>query len=286
MPRPPSEATVARRVKAALEIGVTDCVELDGGKVGRVHHCDLASGRTIVAKTGVTPLTVEARMLAYLDEHGLPVPGVQYASDALLCLEYVPGESTLTPAVERDVARRLAALHGRTAPEYGFPFDTLSGPYRQPSPRTDSWVTFFREHRLEQLGRAARDEGTLPREAFDRLEALWGDLGSLVPDDPPASLLHGDVWAENLRCRNGTVRAFLDPACSYGHAEVELAYADLVGFGEALFETYETERPIAEEFWEHRRDIYALYPLLEHVRYFDADRYREELYGTLARLGY
>jgi fructosamine-3-kinase len=286
MPRPWSEATVTRRVEATLETAVAECVELDGGEVGRVHRCELADGRTVVAKTGNTPLTVEARMLEYLGEHGLPVPEVSYASDTLLCLEYVLGEGTLTPGIERDVARRLAALHGNTVSRYGFPFDTLSGPYRQPNPRTDSWVAFFRERRLEHVGRAARDGGSLPAAAFARLEALCSDLGSLIPDDPPASLLHGDVWARNLCCRDGTVQAFLDPACSYGHNEVELAYADLVGFGDAFFETYETERAIDEGFRKRRRDVYALYPVLEHVRYFDADRYREELDATLARLGY
>ena len=286
MPGSESEATVARRVEAALGTDVTDCAELDGGEVGRVHRCNLLSGRTIVAKTGPTPLTVEARMLRALDEHGLPVPAIYYASDALLCLEYVPGESILTPAVERDVARHLAALHERTASEYGFPFDTLSGPYRQFNPWTDSWVTFFREHRLGYLCRAARDEGALPTTVFDRLEALCSELASLVPDDPPASLLHGDIWADNLRCRNGAVQAFLDPACFYGHAEVELAYADLVGFSEAFFEAYDAERSIDEGFRKHRRDVYVLYPLIEHVRYFDADRYREELEEALARLGH
>ena len=284
-----SETIVARRVGAALRVPITECVELDGGEVGRVHRCELTDGRTVVAKTGATPLTVEARMVEHLGARGLPVPAVQYASDALLILAYVAGESGgdhLTASAERDVARHLAALHANTESHYGFPFDSLSGPYRQPNPWTDSWVAFFREHRLLHVARAARDDGTLPRKAFSRLDALCDDLGSLIPDDPPASLCHGDVWANNLIHRDGTVQAFLDPACSYGHDEVELAYADLVGFGDAFFETYRDERGIDDGFDQCRRDVYALYPLLEHVRYFDTDRYRDEVARTLDRLGY
>jgi len=283
------ETTISHRVEAALETTVTECVELDGGEVGRVHRCRLADGRTVVAKTGDTPLTVEARMMEYLDARGLPVPEVHYTSDALLVLEHVAGESGgahLTAATERDVARHLAALHTNTESHYGFPFDSLSGPYRQPNPWTDSWVVFFREHRLLYVARAARDEGTLPSKTFSRLEGLCKDLGSLIPDDPPASLLHGDVWANNLIHRDGEIRAFLDPACSYGHDEVELAYADLVGFGDAFFGTYRDERGIDDGFRSRRRDVYALYPILEHVRYFDTDRYRDELVRVLDRIGY
>ena len=280
---------IKSRVETALDTEVTDCVELNGGEVGRVHRCELADDRAVVAKTGGTPLTVEARMLENLDAHGLPVPTVHYASDALLVLAYVGGESGqghLTASTERDVARHPAALHANTNPRYGFPFDSLSGPYRQPNPWTDSWVAFFREHRLLHVAKAARDEGKLHSSVFSRLEALCDDLASLLPDDPPASLLHGDVWANNLVHRDGQIRAFLDPACSYGHAEVELAYADLVGFGDAFFEAYRDERRIDDDFWNRRRDVYALYPLCEHVRYFDAERYREEVARTLDRIGY
>ena len=272
-------------VASALGTDVDAAVELDGGEVGSVSRVTLADGRTVVAKRGATPLTVEARMLRVLDEHGLPVPGVEYASDALLVLEDLPGEGAVTPAVERTVARHLATLHDVTADRFGFPFDSLSGPYRKPNPWTDSWVPFYREQRLLPLARATRDECRLSPAAFDRLRALAADLDTLLPDDPPASLIHGDVWAENLVVGEDGV-TFLDPACAYVHAEVELAYVDFVGFGDAFFETYRAERGIDGGFRERRRDVYALYPLLEHVRYFDEERYRDLLSAALDRLGY
>jgi fructosamine-3-kinase len=276
---------IERAVEAALGVGVDAVVELDGGEVGTVSRVSLSDGRTVVAKRGETPLTVEARMLGVLDDHGLPVPTVEYASDALLVLEDVPGEDPVTPAVERTVARHLARLHEVTTDRYGFPFDSLSGPYRKPNPWTESWVSFYREQRLLPLARATRDECRLSPSSFDRLRALAADLDSLVPDDPPASLVHGDVWAENLVV-DGDAVTFIDPACAYVHAEVELAYVDFVGFGDAFFETYRAERGIDRGFWDRRRDVYVLYPLVEHVRYFDDDRYRDKLSVALDRLGY
>jgi fructosamine-3-kinase len=341
---------IAHAVVTALggsqrEVTVADWTELDGGQVGRVLRIDLETNdgeandgeandvdteataaehdtaipETVVAKTGDTPLTVEARMLEVLADAGLAVPSVYYASDALLVLEHVAGEtpSDLAPDVQRDTARHLAALHDTapadippadtapaniapantthhdTAPDstnanghYGFPFDTLSGPYHQPNPWTADWPTFFREYRLEHVANAARDEGKLTPDLATRVAELCADLDELLPQDPDAALLHGDVWRENLLVADGEITAFLDPACSFGHAEVDLAYADWVGFGEPFFDAYDTARGIAPEFRDHRRDVYVCYPLLEHIRYFDADRYREQLSTTLTELGY
>ena len=169
-------ASVADAVGRAVGAETTGATTLDGGMVGNVHRVDLADGRAVAAKAGSTPLTVEARMLRYLGDRGLPVPDTLYASDALLVLEFVAGDGPMGPAAARDAGRRLAALHDRTADEYGFPFDTLSGAYHQPNPWTDSWVAFFRDHRLRHVARAARDEGSLPPALCDRVEALCADL--------------------------------------------------------------------------------------------------------------
>ncbi|WP_276300815.1 fructosamine kinase family protein [Halorussus lipolyticus] len=285
-----AESDISTAVEDALGVSTISVAELDGGEVGRVHRVSLADGRTVAAKTGDTPLEVEAFMLSVLGDHGLAVPEVFHAGDDLLVLEYVEGDGEFGPDAQRDVARRLAALHEETPRKalgrFGFPRDTLSGPYRQPNPWTDSWVAFYRDHRLRRMAEAARDEGLLSASLSDRLDALADDLGSWLPDSPRPSLIHGDVWAENVVARDGEVRAFLDPACYVGHAEIELAYADFAGLGEAFFETYDRERGLDSGFFEGRRAVYQLYPLLEHLRYFEDDRYARKIETRLTDLGY
>ena len=298
--------SLGERAADVLESEVESVAELDGGEVGRVARVTLADGRTVAAKTGETPLGVEAFMLDVLADRGLPVPGVYHRDDDLLVLEYVEGDSEITPAVERDAARLLAALHGErpadrdgpnggatggsngdAAGRYGFPRDTLTGPYRQPNPWTDSWVAFFRDRRLRHFARKAREAGVLSGKLGDRIDALAGDLSSLLPDDPPPALIHGDVWANNVLASDGRVRAFLDPACYFGHAEVEHAYVAFAGsFGDAFFETYDEARGIDPGFGEGRRAIYQLVPLLEHLLYFEDDRYAMKIADRLADLGY
>lgn len=273
-----------RRVGAALGAGVRSLTELDGGMIGTVHRVDLDDGRTVVAKTGETPLTVEARMLRYLDDHGLPVPDVLSASDSLLVLSYVEGESLITPAVERDAAERLATLHATTADRFGFPFDTLTGPVTQPNPWTDRWVEFYRDQRLRPVRARCRDEGPLDDPLDERLGTAVERLPDLLVEPPAPALIHGDVWENNLLTDGDRIRAFLDPACYYGHPEVELAYVDWTDtFGTPFFERYEECRGIRNGFFAERRYAYRLYPLLVHLLLFGSP-YEGELAAILDEL--
>lgn len=277
-------------VEAALGAPVVARRELDGGMIGRVYRVELADGRTVVAKTGGTPLAVEGRMLRYLARHAeLPVPDVYHADDDLLCIEFLPGESTITPAVERDAAAHLAALHGVTADAFGFPFDTLTGPVPQPNPRTDRWIPFYRDKRLEHVLALAEgdEESALTPSLAARVRAVCAELSDLIEEPAAPALIHGDVWRTNLLTDGERVVAFLDPACYFAHPEVELAYADWTDtFGEPFFERYRRERGVdLDGFFERRRHVYRLYPLLVHVHLF-GESYVEPLEATLARLGY
>jgi fructosamine-3-kinase len=278
--------TLRRRVVAAVGGRVTGVERLEGGMVGTVHRVDFAERPSLVAKTGDTPLDVEARMLRYLARYtSLPVPTVEYADTDLLVLELVEGDTTHDPAVERDAATRLAALHDHTAGAFGFPFDTLTGPIDQPNRWTASWVDFFREHRLGHLTTLAHDAGSLARETAERLEDVAADLDTLLVEPARPALLHGDVWTENVLAHDGRVRGFLDPACYYGHPEAELAYVAWTGtFGDPFFERYRDRRAIAPGFAE-RQPVYQLTALVVHVHLFGGE-YRRALDRTLSALGY
>ena len=89
----------------------------------------------------------------------------------------------------------------------------------------------------------------------------------------------------NILVEGGRVAAFIDPAISYSHAEVELAFGTLFGtFTERFFDAYRSARPIDDGFFEARRDLYNLYPLLVHARLFGAG-YLAQIDATLRRFG-
>ena len=115
---------------------------------------------------------------------------------------------------------------------------------------------------------------------------MAADLDALITEPSAPRLVHGDVWGANLRVRDGRVVAFLDPACYYAHPEVELAYIDWFdGAGAAFFDAYDDRRGIDPGFFEQRSPIYALFPLLEHVRVFGS-AYVSAVQDALETLGY
>lgn len=259
--------------------------ELSGGCVGEVYRLALADGAMVVAKIGAG-LEAEGFMLGYLAEHtALPVPKVLYSADDLLVMDWIDGRDGLPEEAQGDAAELLVALHSVTAPCYGLERDTVIGGLRQPNPWTERWLDFFRDQRLLYMAGEALVGGRLPPALMPRLERLAARLGEWIDEPELPSLIHGDAWSGNVLCRDGRVVAFIDPAIYFADAEIELAFGTLFGtFGQRFFQTYEALRPLRPGFWEARRELYNLYPLLVHVRLFGGS-YVAQVEATLGRFG-
>jgi fructosamine-3-kinase len=264
---------IRQEVAALIGHTVTDIAPLGGGCVSAVYEVRLDDGRRLVVKhdeAGAGTLPVEAFMLRYLAERtALPVPAVPAVNERLLVMAYAPGASRFDDEAEGHAAELLAALHGLTAPTFGFERDTLIGGLRQPNPPTVSWLAFFAEQRLVYMAGEAARAGRLPATTRARVERLAGRVGEWLAEPARPALIHGDVWTTNVLARGGRITAFLDPAIYFADAEIELAFIGLFGtFDRAFYERYHALRPITPGFFEERRDLYNLYPLLVHVRLF------------------
>jgi fructosamine-3-kinase len=102
-----------------------------------------------------------------------------------------------------------------------------------------------------------------------RVEKLCGQLDRWITAPDAPRLIHGDMWTGNVLVKGGRIAAFVDPALYYADPEIELAFATLFGtFGDSFFRRYGELRPIRPGFFEARRGLYNLYPLLVHVRLF------------------
>ncbi|MFU1783611.1 fructosamine kinase family protein [Haloarcula japonica] len=281
-----TKATVLQRVSSVLDADAHDATELDGGEVGSVYRVAFRDRPDAAVKVDDSPLGIEAAMLQYLDrDTPLPVPDVLHVEPELLVLSFVRGDGRFGERAERDLARHVASLHDISADAFGFPFDTLSGPFSQPNPWTESWIDFFREQRLRPFADAARNDGTLPTADFDRIQRLAETLDSRLVEPAKPSLLHGDIHPGNAVVADGTVRAVLDPAIYFGHAEVDLAYVDrLDSMGAAFYDEYQRHRDISAGYFEERRDVYVAFHALENVRFFGEDGL-PRLDSALNRLG-
>jgi fructosamine-3-kinase len=274
------------RLAAALGSPVLHSERLGGGSVAAVWRADLADGRRVVVKLG-KELALEAWMLEWLArETAAPVPRVLHAEDDLLAMSYVDGRPGLDgAAAERHLAAIVASLHGRRGARFGFERDTAIGGLRQPNGEMEAWVDFFRDRRLLFMAREATAAGRLPMSLVTRIERLAGRLERFLPTDAVPALVHGDLWHGNVLARGERVLALVDPALSFADPEIELAFMTLFGsVGETFFAAYAERRPLAPGFFEERRDLYNLYPLLVHARLFGG-AYVAEVDATLARLG-
>ena len=281
---------VAEGIEASLGKRLLSARPMGGGCIGEVYRAELADGSVVVAKVdreGESHLEREAFMLRYLREKSeLPVPEVYHGSETLLLMEFIEGSSRFSDGAERHAAELLADLHGIEVETYGFERDTLIGSLNQPNPPSENWVEFFREQRLMYLARVAHDAGRLPPEDLKRVERLAERLEDLIGEPNPPALIHGDVWSGNVLAKGNEISAFLDPAIYHADPEIELAFINMFNsFGEPFFERYEEIRGIREGFFETRRDLYTLYPLLVHT-YFFGGSYLSSVQSILSRFGF
>jgi fructosamine-3-kinase len=284
-----AEGIVAEGVLAHLGERLRDVCPLGGGCIGEVYRAELEDGTPLVAKVdraGESHLEREAYMLRYLREKtDLPVPEVFHGSETLLLMEFVEGTNRFSEEAEHHAAELLAALHGITAGGYGHERDTLIGSLDQPNPSTASWVEFFRERRLLYAARVAHGAGRLPEEDLIRVGHLADRLEDLIGEPNSPALVHGDAWRGNVLAKGGRISAFLDPAIYHADPEIELAFISLFNsFGDAFMQRYDEIRPIREGFFEKRRDLYNLYPLLIHTYYFGGG-YLGSVRRVLGRFG-
>ena len=262
-------------IERACGAPVVGTASLSGGCVADVREVRLGDGRFVVAKIGGpgASLDIEGRMLGYLaSRSGLPVPEVLHAQPDLLVMERIEHDGLAGEGMQRHASELLAALHD-IGPEqpgmYGLDFDTMIGPLAQQNAWGGDWAKFFGDMRLRVMADDAARSGGIGSALAARVHALADRVDDLIGEAGAPGLIHGDAWGGNILAHQGRVRALIDPAVYYADPEIELAFGTLFStFGDAFFERYGQLRPIRAGFFEVRRDLYNLYPLLVHARLF------------------
>jgi fructosamine-3-kinase len=237
---------------------LADSRQVSGGLVCQVESGRLADGRRAVVKRCPYPAEVEADGLRALAAAGAPVPAVLGVGEHVLVLALVEG-----PEDWEGLGRAVARMHRSVGPAYGWHRDNSGGLTVQHNGWSERWPEFFVERRV----RAHLHDPQVPRALRQRLDrACDGPLQALLPDRPPASLTHGDLWLGNVVAG----RWLVDPAVSYADRELDLAFMQMSGsLPRALFEGYLAEWPV-EEGYERRRPALQLHKLLNNLRHFGA----------------
>lgn len=248
--------------------GLLEIVALPGGAVAETWLVMFSNGPPLVAKTmkdvphGLFGL--EASGLDALRASGcVRTPDVLANHEDLLLLERLqPAEDD--PRYWDRLAADLAALHASTVhSQFGWTHDGYLGRLAQRNGWTAGGHEFFAEHRLLRYLEEPMTQRALTHQDQRALERLCDRLTSLIPD-MPAVLTHGDLWSGNLLAAPDGRPALIDPAVSYGWAEVDISMM----WGERrppgsnhFFERYREIQPLAPG-WEARMPILHLRELL------------------------
>ncbi len=248
----------ARRVAEVTGVGMSRIERLAGGDLAEILLISWPDGRRSVAKAG-PDVGIEASMLRALGGAGVKVPTLESESETMLLLEYVPNDRVFNAHAWSSLGEALAHLHAVHGEHYGWPADYAHGSVLLDNREQENWPDFWANQRLSSVA------ALLDRPWRDRVDRLAERLGSLLPAAPRPTLLHGDLWSGNILVEAGRLAAFIDPACYYGHAEVDLAMLTLFDTPPTCFwEAYGALEP----GWETRRTLYQLFPALVHLRLF------------------
>lgn len=238
-------------------------VEAGGRRFFLKTHTDRIPHMFEAEALGLERLSAAARSL------GCPTP-IAHSDEpgsSFLLMDFVetghPGRD-----FEQRLAAGLAEVHARARERrFGFPVDGTCGRTPQANGWCDSWVEFFASRRLEPQIALARERG-LGRDDLRVLERLAARLADLLPDRPPASLVHGDLWSGNVLCDTAGRPVLVDPAPSYAHAEYEFGMTVLFGgFSQLFYRAYDATAGL-EPGWRERAEIYSVYHLLNHFHLF------------------
>jgi fructosamine-3-kinase len=213
----------------------------------------------------------EAMGLKELQSTGeVHVPDVLYYNqesdkEQFLVLSYVSG--SIESGTEAKLGRQLARMHQVTKSFYGLSYDNYLGTIPQKGERDLNWAEFYRDKRLKSQIEMASKKGYLSDEKKERHLQLLSHLKKWIPDDPGASVLHGDLWGGNWIAGSNGEPYLIDPAVVYGDREMDLAMTALFGgFGSDFYEAYESEADskLNREIWP----LYQLYYLYMHLNTF------------------
>jgi fructosamine-3-kinase len=247
----------ARKVADLTGVAEDRLERLAGGDLSEVLLVPRA-GPPLVAKGGPNA-PAEAAMLRALAGAGAKVPAVEAEYDTILLIDHIPNDGVMSPNTWWEIGEAVARLHGERGVAYGWPVDYALGTVALDNREGRDWPRFWGEQRLLAAS------SLLDRPWRVRVEALVRRLGDLIPSQPPPAFLHGDLWAGNILVEGGRLAALIDPACYYGHAEVDLAMLCLFSTPPPEFWTAYGGRP---EGGEERLPVYQLFPALVHFRLF------------------
>ncbi|KYF64441.1 homoserine kinase [Sorangium cellulosum] len=263
----------ARRIGALYGLEIADVRGLLAGSVNSNFALTLADGRgqvflRVYEEQQLAAASREARMLEHLAAGGVATPQplrrrdrapgsegaafiAQHAGKPVALFPWVAGDSLCQARVTPDATRRVGSALARVH-LVGASFEGASA---------SRFDLDGLDQRLQGLRAHAGDAPALPPEVAAAVDELTGRLERIRAATPrtsgPETLIHGDLFRDNVLWQDGEISALLDfESASRGSAAFDLAVTMLAWcFGDdldpalaaALAAGYTSVRPLSAE---------------------------------------
>ena len=198
-------------------------------------------------------------------------PKIYSKSDDYLIMSYIINDGNNPNITRKDFLDAIIKIHSFSDNKYGFGFDTQLGGLKQINTINNNWVEFYGEKRLGYIFNLINRSNSMDSSINNKIELLLKNLKNFIPQNPKASLLHGDMWEGNILFNEKKFVAFIDPGTFYGHNELEIAYLtwfnpDFIKNG--FLEKYNEIIKIDKDF-KYYEPVYQLYYSLLNVHLWD-----------------
>lgn len=263
---------------------------LPGGHVNTTLCLTTRDGQKSVLK--ISPHRVdrsyerEAHQLKRMRDCGVPVPEVYAAKTGTLdhpfsyiLLEFVEGVD-LAEAKKHCAADAFDRLQERLADIVATMHDATREAYCKvtdgETKEFATWPAFYREV-YDTIWHEAEKSPHLPHKCRKQIGRVHERLERLIAHGDVPRLVHWDLWSSNLLARPDSdgewhIAALLDPNCKFAHAEAEIAYMELFHtVTPAFMKRYQARHKLEGDYYQFRRPVYQLYPMINHLRLFGAE---------------
>ncbi len=191
----------------------------------------------------------------------LPVPEIvhhNFSRDIIdrdyLIMEYLQGNSGFFD--EEELGRFVKQLHAIKGDECGYP--------DRAAPTGKSWPDIFHTY-FELIFRDCLSCSVIDNDEYDHFLSIYRQHRETIADVYP-SLLHLDLWTQNILTADGRITAILDfDRGLYGDPELEFAVLDTYGYSSPeFFKGYGKPRP-ADSKAQIRQRLYIVYELIKYA---------------------
>jgi len=195
------------------------------------------------------------------EQTNIPAPEIVYHDFSrntvdrdYLIMEYLQGNSC--PFDERELGGYVRQIHAIESDKFGYP--------ERAAPTGKSWPDLFHTY-VKLILRDCLSCGVINKSEHEYFLSVYDKQGSVIGDVKP-SLLHLDLWSQNILTVNGKITAILDfDRGLYGDTELEFAVLDTYGYSTPeFFEGYGKPRP-ADSQAQIRRKLYIVYELIKYA---------------------